>query len=85
MARDYRVALDLEVLDSLPRAGRRREMLLAYFRGLAEYAHLGGDFQFDDPITQRPYEVSIVADYAVTSWIDAPVNNVRVVEIRPAK
>jgi hypothetical protein len=84
MARDYRVVIDLEALDSLPRSGKRREVVISYLRELSEIAHLGGDFQLSDPETQRPFEVSIVAGYAVTWWIDAPVHNVKVIDIRSA-
>ena len=84
MARDYRVVIDLEALDSLPRSGKRREAVIDFMRGLGKFAYLGGDFKLSDPETRRPFEVSVVAGFAITWWIDAPVNNVKVIDIRSA-
>ncbi|MDB4265426.1 hypothetical protein N9891_01610 [bacterium] len=84
MARDYRVVIDFEALDSLPRSGKRREVVISYLRELSQFAHLGGDFQLSDPETHRSFEVSIVAGYAVTWWIDASVHNAKVIDIRSA-
>ena len=84
MPRDYHVIANIEALDSLPRSGKRRELVLTYVRGLSTTAHIKGDIQLQDDLSQRSYEVSIVAGFAITWWIDAPVNEVRVVDIRPA-
>ena len=83
MARDYRVVIDLEALDSLSRSGKRREAVIDFIRGLGEFADLGGDFQLFDPETHRPFEASIVAGFAMTWWIDAPVNNVEAIDFCP--
>ena len=82
--RDYRVSIDFEALDFLPRSGKRRESVLLFIGDLATSAHLGGDFRIKDPESQRYYEVSIVAGFSLTWWIDSPVNTVIVVEIQTA-
>ena len=84
MARNYDVVLNVEALDSLPRSGKRRDLVLSFIRDLSCTAHIGGDIQFEDELSQRPYEVNIVAGFAITWWIDAPANDIRVVDIRPA-
>ena len=81
MARDSNVVLDIDALDSLPKSGIRREIVLSLIRDLSWSSHLGGDISFK---AERLYEVSIVAGFAVTWWVDAPVNEIRVVDIRPA-
>ena len=84
MPPDYRVAIDLEALENLPKSGSRRQQVLLFLRGLSSLAHLGGDIQFEDAIAMRPYQVSVVAGFAITWWIDTPVNHVRVVDVQPA-
>jgi len=80
---DYTVVVALEALDILPRTGKRRSSVLEFLRGLQNDAVLGGDFQLKDPETLRVVEVSLVSGYAITWWIDDPVSNVMVVDIRP--
>ena len=84
MPRDYRVLIDFEVLEALPRSGRRRNDLVTFLRSLGSFAHEGGDFQLKDPQTLRTFEVSVLCGFAVTWWIDAPVNEVKVIDIRPS-
>ncbi len=84
MEKDYRVLIDFEALEFLPRSGKRRVIVLSFLRELGGFAHLGGDFQMKDPESQRIYEVSVVGGFAITWWIDGPVNSVNVVDIRTA-
>ena len=84
MEHSYSVVVSLEALDILPRTGKRRESVLDYLKGLKDFAYLGGDFQLKDPESLRVVEVSLISGYAVTWWIDSPVNQVMVVDIRPA-
>jgi len=84
MDHDFRVLIDLEALDFLPRSGKRRETVLAFLKELGGFAHLGGDFQLKDPVSLRYYEVNVVAGFAITWWIDGPANCVNVVDIRTA-
>jgi hypothetical protein len=82
MPKAYNVFVNFECLESLPRAGRYRQALVRFIRGLGEIAHLGGDFQVVDPASARRFEVSIVSGFAVTWWIDGPAYEVKVVDIR---
>lgn len=83
MPRDYRVFVHLESLDALPRSGERRAAVIRFFRILGSIAHLGGDYQVVDPQSHRRLEVTHVAGYAVTWWIDGPVYEVKVVDVQP--
>lgn len=83
MARNYRVLLDIEAIEALPKSGRRRQSVLSFVKGLSQIAHLGGDFEVSDPETRRPFQVTTVAGFAITWWTDDPVSKVKVVDIRP--
>jgi hypothetical protein len=85
MSRDYRVLIDFEALDSLPRTGKRRTDIISFLRSLGTHAYQGGDFQLRDAQTQRIFEVTVLRGYAITWWIDAPVNEVKVIDIRHSK
>ena len=80
----YRVLMDLDALASLPRSGKRRAKVLEMLAGLSENADLGGDFEIHDPETSRPFQVSCVAGFAITWWIDHPVLEVKIIDIREA-
>jgi hypothetical protein len=80
----YRVLMDLDALASLPRSGNRRAKVLGMLAGLSENADLGGDFEINDPETSRPFQVSCVAGFAITWWIDHPVLEVKIIDIREA-
>lgn len=84
MPKEYRVVIDFEALNALPKSGRRRDEVVEFLRGLGGFAHLGGDFQLTDPETRRDFEVTVLRGFAITWWIDAPVNEVKVVDIRPS-
>lgn len=81
MVRPYRVYVHLEALEALPKSGPRRAAVIAYIQSLENLAHLGGDYSREDPETGRPFTVSEVAGFAITWWIDAPVHEVKVVDI----
>ena len=83
MAQDYRVLIDIEALEGLPKSGIRRQSVLSFVKGLSQFAHLGGDFEVSDPETRRHFQVTTVAGFALTWWIDAPVSEVKIVDIRP--
>lgn len=80
----YRVLIDLDALTSLPRSGKRRSTVLGMLEGLSDNADLGGDFEISDPETTRPFQVSCVAGFAITWWIDHPVLEVKIIDIREA-
>lgn len=82
MSSVYRVLLDLECLDELPKSGKRRDDVLAFCRDLKHYHFEGGDFNISDPETGRTFEVSVTGSFIVTWWADHPVKRVLVVDIR---
>lgn len=82
MARDYKVYAHVEALELLPRTGKRRTAVLGFLQVLGKIGHLGGDYRRADPETGKSYEVTEVAGFAVTWWIDAPVGEVKVVDIQ---
>ncbi|NNC89734.1 MAG: hypothetical protein HKN82_14860 [Akkermansiaceae bacterium] len=84
MAKDYRVFVHLDALVTLPKTGKRRAAVIRYLQILGQIAHLGGDYEVKDPETGRPFNVSQVAGYAITWWIDGPVGEVKVVDITSA-
>jgi len=85
MARDYNVIIDLDAVESLPKSGKRREEVIAYLRWLSGAVRIRGDIRFQDEFSQRTYEVSLIAGFAITWWLDAPIESIRVVDIRPSK
>jgi len=84
MAKDYRVFAHLEVLDSLPKSGKRRAAVIQFLQILGQVAHLGGDYERDDPDLDRTVSVSEISGFAITWWIDEPVLEVKVVDIKLA-
>lgn len=84
MTPSYRVLIDLDALASLPRSGRRRDRVLEMLIGFSDNADQGGDFEINDPETSRPFQVSCVAGFAITWWIDHPVLEVKIIDIREA-
>lgn len=82
MTPTYRVLIDLDALASLPLTGKRRSAVLGMLAGLTDNADLGGDFNIIDPETSRPFQVTCVAGFAITWWIDHPVLEVKIIDIR---
>ncbi|MEP2774926.1 MAG: hypothetical protein ABJQ29_09820 [Luteolibacter sp.] len=80
----YRVLIDLDALASIPRSGQRRTSILAVIQGLSNHVDLGEDFEVTDPETARPFQVSCIAGFAITWWIDYPAQEVKVIDIREA-
>jgi len=80
----YRVFVHVESLELLPKSGRRREEVASFIRSLEFPDEDTSDFSFDDPETNRPNYVTVVAGFAVTWWIDSPVSEVKIVSIRLA-
>lgn len=85
MPHRYCVVIALDALEALPRGGKRRKFILNFLKQLCENPYDGGDFQIIDPVSERMLEVSIVKGFSVIWWVDAPVSEVKVVEIRMAK
>ena len=56
---------------------------MEFISGLRENPDTHGDFtDKDDSLRER--QIKIVGDYAVTFWLDAPVQIVMVVDVQPA-
>lgn len=85
MAANYQVYINSEVIQALPKSGKRRERLLHFITDLQNIAVEGGDFTLIDPETNRPFQVSILVGFAITWWIDEPVREVKIVDLRPLK
>ncbi len=81
----YRVLIDIACLDILPKSGKRRDDVLAFCADLATALYDASDFQITEPDTQRTLEVSEIAGYVVTWWLDVPVKRVIVVDIHRYK
>lgn len=81
MAKGYRVFVHFEALESLPKSGKRRTAVIQHLQIIGQIACLGGDYVVEDPQTGRPFNVTEVAGYAITWWIDAPVGELKVVDI----
>jgi len=77
----YRVLIDIACLDVLPKSGKRRDEVLGFCSDLAEVLYEASNFQITEPETQRTVEVSEIAGYVVTWWLDVPVKRVIVIDI----
>ena len=80
MAGDYRVFVHFEALQTLPSSGARRRAVVEFLQMLGGIAYLGGDLVVEDPRTGRPFQMT-QRGFALTWWIDAPVGEVKVVDI----
>ncbi len=56
--------------------------VISFAKSLATTFDAGGDFQVTDPESHREFQVNLVAGYSVTWWIDQPVAEVKVIDIR---
>ena len=81
--RPHEVYLHLGVLDSVPKSGVQRRMILDFIHRLRAQAGTRGDFT-DKDASLRERQVKIIGDYAITYWLDAPVWIVMVVDVSPA-
>jgi hypothetical protein len=79
----YAVYLHVDLLEAVPGAGEQRRLIMKFIRSLANNPYTKGDFQ-DKDASQRIRQIKIIGKYAVTYWLDAPVNTVMVVDVRPA-
>jgi hypothetical protein len=81
--RPHEVYMHFGVLDSVPKSGIQRRLILDFIYSLREHPDTRGDFT-DRDASQRERQIKIVGDYAITYWLDAPVWIVMVVDVRPA-
>ena len=81
----YRVLIDVDCLDAIPKSGKRRDEVLSFCSDLANLLYDASDFQIKEPETLRVVEVSLRHGFIITWWIDAPVRRVIIIDIRPNK
>tara|TARA_Y100000385_G_scaffold226473_1_gene237133 strand:+ start:1196 stop:1456 length:261 start_codon:yes stop_codon:yes gene_type:complete len=81
----YRVLIDIDCLDALPKSGKRRDDVLSFCSDLANLLYDASDFQIKEPETSRVVEVSVRHGFIITWWVDAPVMRVVVIDVRPYK
>ncbi len=74
--------MHLDLLESFPRKGSQRKLIIA-FNNLRDHPFTLGDYTDQDP-SLRIRQIKIVADYAVTYWLDDPVKAIMIVDIKPA-
>jgi hypothetical protein len=81
---DYRLLIDLEVvetLDRIPKAVRRR--LLQEFHSIRSFPGNYSDYQEYDAVGRR-VEIRIVSGWAVHYWNDFADRQVKILAVRPA-
>ncbi len=80
----YRVAIDLEGVESLRRLNRQEmERLLDQLGRLGHDPFRLGDYASQDSVG-RPVQTIILGRSAITFWTDHAVREVRIVKIEPA-
>jgi mRNA-degrading endonuclease RelE of RelBE toxin-antitoxin system len=79
----YSVFVHVEVLETVPTRGGMRKRITAFIRSLSENPHTPGDYTDKDQ-TLRVRQIKVIGDYAVTYWVDEPVQAVMVVAVVPA-
>ncbi len=79
----YEVFLNLDLLDAVPKTGTQRQRIIDFVRGLRDRPRTEGDYT-DKDASLRVRQIKIIADYAITYWLDDPVKAVMVVDIRRA-
>ena len=79
----YEVFLNLDLLDAVPKTGTQRQRIIEFVRGLRDRPRIEGDYT-DKDASLRVRQIKIIADYAITYWLDDPVKAVMVVDIRRA-
>lgn len=75
--------MHLGLLDAMPKTGIQRRRIMDFIYSLRDYPYTAGDFT-DQDASLRTRQIKLVGDYAVTYWVDSPVNAVMVVDVRRA-
>jgi hypothetical protein len=60
--------------------GRPRDRLLSFFDSLQRNPYQLGDYEAKSP-EDRPIQVKIIESFAVLSWADHPVSEIKVVDL----
>ena len=65
--------MHLGLLDAMPKTGIQRRRIMDFIYSLRDYPYTAGDFT-DKDASLRTRQIKLVGDYAVTYWVDSPVN-----------
>lgn len=80
---DYKVYLNIALLDAVPKTGPQRREIMKFIYGLSDRPRTEGDYTDKDG-SLRIRQIKIVGNYAITYWLDEAVKAVMVVDIAPA-
>lgn len=72
--------MHLALLELMPKRGSQRRQIMKFIYSLREHPTTPGDYT-DKDATLRERQVKVIGDYAVTYWLDAPVNIVMIVDV----
>jgi hypothetical protein len=79
----YAVYINQAALDSAPRSGSQRVMLMRFIGSLADNPFAVGDFSERDD-AGRTVQIKVIGRYAVTFWADHAVSEIKVTHVKPA-
>ncbi len=81
---DYKVSLRMEVVEALGALKRgERERIWRFIEGLPDNPRGLGDYSEYDS-DDRKIQVRVIGNHAIHYWLDGPVNEFKVVGLRPA-
>ena len=75
--------MHLGLLEQMPRSGVQRRRIMDFIYSLRDSPDTPGDFS-DKDASLRTRQVKLIGDYAITYWVDSPVNAVMVIDVRRA-
>jgi hypothetical protein len=79
----YSVYINELALQTAPRTGNQRTLVMNFVRFLAANPNSPGDFQERDE-GGRTVQVKLVGRYAIIFWADHPVSEIKITHIKPA-
>ena len=81
--RPYAVYINQSALDSAPKTGTQRQLVLDFIRWLPNNPNFAGDFSEKDD-QGRTFFVKVVGRFAITFWPDHPVAEIKITHVKPA-
>ena len=75
--------MHLDFLDGMPKTGIQRRRIMDFIYSLRDSPYTTGDFT-DKDASLRTRQVKLIGDYAITCWVDSPVQAVMVADVRRA-
>lgn len=80
----YEIFLRSEAIEALSGIrGVSRKLIVVFIDSLASDPLQTGDYSVQDS-TERDISIKILGSYAVTYWVDHPVKEIRITDIRSA-